>query len=510
MSKKILSVVLALAMVVAMACISGASMSAATTDVEESSASQWNGETIYFQAPQEWLTEATPRIFAHIWNTTTGTSVADWQVKAERMKNTGSDNIWSYSVPAGDWNMVIFSSNNALQSYDMTMSTACAGDTAYLTGATCENPVDSQKVCLVSAWKTNNDKYGSHLAKTSIGNIVGEYLLANEINPNTGVAVTEDGKYAGETPTTATTEATETTATTATTEATTAAPTEPTTATTATTEPTTAAPTGNVAGNVYYYLVPEDVPYIIWNSYVDRGTNEEPHPEMEPYAFQSVNINCEFPVEPGDNPDFPAGIPSYNNMIWVANEQVEENPFSGAPCNNGRWYYFNAATCEYSATPIEGAVDAATQLGIEVPDGYMLYFFNAPQAWLSESKSFSFTKTGNVDDSDPTKGTKTVTFDVTPDSVGIYWWSPSMNEIWPGLKANKLGTKPEPTTEATTAVTTAPTAATTTTAANDSSSSTTAKGVVNTADSMTVVTMLVILAAAAGTIVISRRRVHSK
>lgn len=178
MSKKVLSVLLAVAMMVTMLCVAGVSASA-------SDAKTMQGGTIYFEVPEDWgeLTKTTG-IYAHIW-VNEGEELAAWQTKAEKMTLV-EGRTYKYEIkkaPAEpdspDWNMVIFSMYSGPQTYDTTMGVSCLGDTAYVTGEVVENPADSNKTALVARWK-NDKTQGPHVVITSIGNLVGDNLLPGE------------------------------------------------------------------------------------------------------------------------------------------------------------------------------------------------------------------------------------------------------------------------------------------------------------------------------------------
>lgn len=162
MSKKIVSAILVVVMVVAMFAVASVSTSAVTGKV-------------YFEVPESWGTPN--KVFCHVWNNKSGEGTS-WQTRAERMTKE-DDGRWSYDI-AIDADMVIFSADSGAQSYDMTMGAECIGDTAYITGTVLENPVDSKKTCEEAKWKNSADKYGPHFAVTSIGNVVGQFLLPDE------------------------------------------------------------------------------------------------------------------------------------------------------------------------------------------------------------------------------------------------------------------------------------------------------------------------------------------
>lgn len=138
-------------------------------------------------------------IYCHIWEIG-GNDFFGWQTGYERCEKVNGT-IYSYDLSklldsediSGGFNenkdyCVIFSSNTGIVTYDLTISAECAGDIASMTGIRIENPVDSRKIGYEAVWEKNNDKYGPHLAFTSIGNIVGSKLGLHE----TGIKVIGD------------------------------------------------------------------------------------------------------------------------------------------------------------------------------------------------------------------------------------------------------------------------------------------------------------------------------
>lgn len=165
MSKKVMSVLLVAVMVVSMVCVAGISASA------------FGGGKIYVELPEAWAKSA-KAVYCHVWKNG-GDELYAWQTKSEKMTEEGG-NKWSYEIPAGDWNMVIFSTSTGVQTYDLTFGDECIGDTAYVTDEMIENPVDSNKSTNAARWRNNGSKYGPHFAITSIGNVVGEMLATGE------------------------------------------------------------------------------------------------------------------------------------------------------------------------------------------------------------------------------------------------------------------------------------------------------------------------------------------
>lgn len=178
MSKKVLSVLLAVMLVFGV--VSVASVAAADEDTSR---------RIYFQAPEKWQIEKSA-LYAYIWNSSTGKTVGGWQAPATELKMVvkGNREFWYIDVPAAadgdpEWDCVIFSifsTSYKEQTYDTTFGADCFGKIAYMTDAVVENPVDSNQVAKVASWYELQDTYGPHIAVTSTGNVVGNFLLPGE------------------------------------------------------------------------------------------------------------------------------------------------------------------------------------------------------------------------------------------------------------------------------------------------------------------------------------------
>lgn len=170
MSKKVLSVLLAVMMVFGIASV-------ATVSAAEDS------RRIYFEAPEEW--QSATVCYAHIWNEKG--EVAAWQTKKEKMTpvDENSKAEWYYDVPESkngeEYNLVIFSAPSPVekQTFDTVMLPSCFGDTAYVTDEVIENPVDSTQTAIVAAWK-NNPEQGAHVTITSTGKVVGTAMVPGE------------------------------------------------------------------------------------------------------------------------------------------------------------------------------------------------------------------------------------------------------------------------------------------------------------------------------------------
>ncbi len=155
-----------------------------------------NDTKIYFDA-SGW--KNVTQVYCHIWERG-GDAFYTWQTKKE--KCTYENGKWAYDtnslksssdLPNGmesdkDY-CIIFSCNTGIQTYDCTFGTPCFGDTLKLSnGVRVENPVDSEKFVDEAVWEKNSNAYGPHLAFTSIGNIIGQFLCPNE----TGIEVIGD------------------------------------------------------------------------------------------------------------------------------------------------------------------------------------------------------------------------------------------------------------------------------------------------------------------------------
>lgn len=112
---------------------------------------------IYFEVPEEWAKTA-KTVYCHIW-IKEEVDYAAWQTEEEIMtKEEG--NKYSFDIPEGEWNMVVFSTDAGMQTYDLYMGNSCIGDTVYVTETVVQNPLDSESVCNIAHWRNNKDKHG--------------------------------------------------------------------------------------------------------------------------------------------------------------------------------------------------------------------------------------------------------------------------------------------------------------------------------------------------------------
>lgn len=168
MAKKILSVLVAVLMVASMATMAIGTASAASPS--------FKGGTIYWECPWDVAKIA----YCHVYGSD-GTALYDWQTKNEKMTKV-EGNKWSYEVPAGQFDQVIFSIDTGAQTYDLVLTDDCIEKTAVSdTNTMIENPMDSNKTACRTTWEgVDPSVAGPHLAVSSIGNIVGEVLAPTE------------------------------------------------------------------------------------------------------------------------------------------------------------------------------------------------------------------------------------------------------------------------------------------------------------------------------------------
>lgn len=168
MAKKILSVLVAVLMVASMATMAIGTASAASPS--------FSGGTIYWECPWDVAKIA----YCHVYGSD-GTALYDWQTKNEKMTKV-EGNKWSYEVPSGQFDQVIFSIDTGAQTYDLVLTDDCIGKTAVSdTNTMIENPMDSNKTACRTTWDgVDPGVAGPHLAVSSIGNIVGEVLAPTE------------------------------------------------------------------------------------------------------------------------------------------------------------------------------------------------------------------------------------------------------------------------------------------------------------------------------------------
>ena len=137
----------------------------------------FNGGKIYWECPWKEAKAA----YCHVFGSD-GSWLYDWQTADELMTNEGG-NLWSYEIPAGPYDLVIFSINTGAQTYELVLTDENIGDTAITdTSVMIENPIDENKTAAKTSWKSGIN--GPHLAMTSSGEVVGEVLCPTESGAN--------------------------------------------------------------------------------------------------------------------------------------------------------------------------------------------------------------------------------------------------------------------------------------------------------------------------------------
>lgn len=175
MIRKSLAILLA---AILMLSIGVVGVSAAEDEIAETGTSG----KVYFQVPSDWSNVST--IFCHVWRIG-GDPFFSWQAKKEKCKDEGNG-LWSYDLSTLDSSTtvtggiqndgqfppyaIIFSANTGMQTYDLELNLACAGDTV-VAGETLRSPVDSEKTCLVARWKNNGGTYHPIIQIDSLGEL---------------------------------------------------------------------------------------------------------------------------------------------------------------------------------------------------------------------------------------------------------------------------------------------------------------------------------------------------
>lgn len=166
--KKIISIVFCVVFLM-VSCFSMSASAAETT----------NTDCIYFKVPDGsgYAWNNFKMIFCHIWaEGEEGGDFYPWQAKAERCTDLGNG-YWSYDISGFTFDKeksysVIFSNENGMQTYNLTLTSACRGDIAECNGDFCENPVDSEKQCTVARWVNNGDTVHPSIQVSSQGTML--------------------------------------------------------------------------------------------------------------------------------------------------------------------------------------------------------------------------------------------------------------------------------------------------------------------------------------------------
>ena len=181
MTKKIMSMILSIAMVLSIAVVGISGTYAA--EVSDKTSEVGAGNNIYFNVKKSgWSNVKT--VYCHIWRADGTGDWPDWQTKKEKCKYDSSTGIATYDLSKTGHNIkksdgklycVIFSANTGMQTYNAIMSGKCIGDTLYCTGNLLENPEDSEKRANEAVWVKTKD-CGPEKKITSSGNVIGTTL----------------------------------------------------------------------------------------------------------------------------------------------------------------------------------------------------------------------------------------------------------------------------------------------------------------------------------------------
>ena len=181
MTKKIMSMILSIAMVLSIAVVGISGTYAA--EVSDKTSEVGAGNNIYFNVKKSgWSNVKT--VYCHIWRADGTGDWPDWQTKKEKCKYDFSTGIATYDLSMTGHNIkksdgklycVIFSANTGMQTYNVIMSGKCIGDTLYCTGNLLENPEDSEKRANEAVWVKTKD-CGPEKKITSSGNVIGTTL----------------------------------------------------------------------------------------------------------------------------------------------------------------------------------------------------------------------------------------------------------------------------------------------------------------------------------------------
>ncbi len=140
----------------------------------------FKGGTIYWECP--WPTDGRGfKAYCHVWGSD-GTGLYDWQDSKEEMTSAPEkgENVFKYDIPAGSYDLLIFSISTGVQTYDCVLTDDCIGKIAKTdTSNMIENPMDSNKTAASTEFEGVASS-GPHLAITSLGKVVGKVMCPTE------------------------------------------------------------------------------------------------------------------------------------------------------------------------------------------------------------------------------------------------------------------------------------------------------------------------------------------
>ena len=210
--KKIISLLLTLALLASMLAVGAVSASAAGT-----SAPSWlpmNNKTIYFYAdPELWMDYNTITLF--FYSHKTGEQLFSWGNNIGKMSDVGN-NIWSFDCDAkglslndGEQYGVIFTADWNAMTMDLIFETCCLGDMAYAIKDDSVSPSDTNKLNHKAAWVNADCKrFGTPKMINSMGEVVGDVcwsdqtpydLLTEFLDPDSTLGILGAVKYNGKT-----------------------------------------------------------------------------------------------------------------------------------------------------------------------------------------------------------------------------------------------------------------------------------------------------------------------
>ena len=178
MKKKILSCMLAVAMVASLA-----TATALTTSAEDTA----TRGTIYFDSTNLYgaTSDGSKNMYCYTWSRTEG-EMYGWDTKGCKMTNVG-EHLYSYDVPSVNSAgvevnavLMVFHARGGLQTWEITFDDSCMGDTAYVYGDLYGMyPTNSTAGMPACEWK-NNPTQGTHITINSSGEVLGWSLLTSE------------------------------------------------------------------------------------------------------------------------------------------------------------------------------------------------------------------------------------------------------------------------------------------------------------------------------------------